>query len=147
MLIEEKITNDLRMAMKAKDDLRVSCLRLLKTSVKNKQVEKGEKLKDDDILKIISSLIRKGQESIKEFRKGGREELAVKEEKEIKILNSYLPEQCTPEEIEKNLKRIISEISADGLKDLGRVMKIAVAQMAGKAQGKEVNEIARRLLS
>ena len=147
MPIEEKITNDLRMAMKAKDGLRVSCLRLLKTSVKNKQVEKGEKLKDDDILKIISSLIRKGQESIKEFRKGGREELAVKEEKEIKILNSYLPEQCTPEEIEKNLKRIISEISAEGFKDLGRVMKIAVAQMAGKAQGKEVNEIARRLLS
>ena len=147
MSIEEKITNDLKTAMKAKDGIRVSCLRMLKTSIKNKQVEKGEKLKDEDVEAIISSTIRKGQEAAQEFLKGSREDLAAKEEAEIKILYSYLPEQLTSAEIEKILKEIISEISISGPKDLGKVMKAAMARMAGKAQGKEVNEIARRLLS
>jgi uncharacterized protein YqeY len=147
MSIEEKITNDLKTAMKAKDGIRVSCLRMLKTSIKNKQVEKGEKLKDEDVEAIISSTIRKGQEAAQEFLKGSREDLAAKEEAEIKILYSYLPEQLTSAEIEKILKEIISELSISSSKDLGRVMKAAMARMAGKAQGKEVNEIARRLLS
>ena len=147
MSIEEKITNDLKTAMKAKDGIRVSCLRMLKTSIKNKQVEKGEKLKDEDIEALISSAIRKGQEAAQEFIKGSREDLAAKEEAEIKILYSYLPEQLTSAEIEKILKEIISELSISSPKDLGKVMKAAMARMAGKAQGKEVNEIARRLLS
>ena len=147
MSIEEQITNDLKTAMKAKDELRVSCLRMLKTSIKNKQVEKGEKLKDEDIEAIISSTIRKGQEAAQEFLKGSRKDLADKEEAEIKILYSYLPEQLTAVEIEKILKEIISELSISSPKDLGKVMKAAMARMAGKAQGKEVNEIARRLLS
>jgi uncharacterized protein YqeY len=147
MPIEEKITNDLKTAMKARDEIRVSCLRMLKTSIKNKQVEKGEKLKDEDIEAIISSTIRKGQEAVQEFLKGSREDLAAKEEAEIKILYSYLPEQLTSAEIEKTLKEIISELSISSPKDLGKVMKAAMARMAGKAQGKEVNEIARRLLS
>ena len=147
MSIEEQITNDLKTAMKAKDELRVSCLRMLKTSIKNKQVEKGEKLQDEDVEAIISSTIRKGQEAAQDFIKGNREDLAAKEEAEIKILYGYLPEQLTAVEIEKILKEIISELSISSPKDLGKVMKAAMARMAGKAQGKEVNEIARRLLS
>lgn len=147
MPIEEKITNDLKEAMKAKDEIRVSCLRMLKTSIKHKQVEKGEKLKDEDIEAIISSSIRKGQEAAQEFIKGSREDLAAKEEAEIKILYSYLPEQLSSVEIEKIIKEIISELSINSPKDLGKVMKVAMARMAGKAQGKEVNEIAKRLLS
>ncbi len=84
---------------------------------------------------------------MKEFRQGGREDLATKEEEEIKILYGYLPQQLKPEEIEGILQEIISELSADNLKDLGKVMKVAIARMAGKAQGKEVNEIAKELLS
>lgn len=147
MSISQKITADLKEAMKAKDDRRVSCLRMLKTSLKNKQVEKGDELIDEEIQTLIASLIRKCQEAAKEFRRGSREDLAVKEEEEIKILYGYLPEQLTPEDIEKNLEEIFSELSASSLKDLGKVMKVAMARMAGKAQGKEVNEIARRLLS
>lgn len=147
MSIEEKITNDLKAAMKARDEMRVSCLRMLKTSIKNKQVEKGEKLKDADVEAIISSTIRKGHDAAMEFNKGGREDLAAKEEAEIKILYDYLPEQLDPAEIEKILKEIIAEMSISSPKDLGKVMKTAMARMAGKAQGKEVNEIARRLLS
>ncbi len=147
MPIEEKITNDLKAAMKARDEMRLSCLRLLKTSIKHKQVEKGEELKDKDIEAIISSAIRKGKEAAQEFNKGNREDLAAKEEAEIKILYDYLPKQLDSVEIEKIIKEIITELSIDSPKDLGKVMKAAMARMAGKAQGKEVNEIARRLLS
>ncbi len=147
MPIEEKITNDLKAAMKAKDEMRLSCLRLLKTSIKHKQVEKGEELKDEDIEAIISSAIRKGKEAAQEFNKGNREDLAAKEEAEIKILYDYMPKQLDSVEIEKIIKEIITELSIDSPKDLGKVMKAAMVRMAGKAQGKEVNEIARRLLS
>ena len=147
MPIEEKITNDLKAAMKARDVMRLSCLRLLKTSIKHKQVEKGEELKDEDIEALISSAIRKGQEAAQEFKKGNREDLAAKEEAEIKILYDYLPKQLDSVEIEKIIKEIITELSIDSPKDLGKVMKAAMVRMAGKAQGKEVNEIARRLLS
>jgi hypothetical protein len=147
MSISQKIIEDLKGAMKAKDTSRVSCLRMLKTALKNKQVEKGRDLEDQEVQGVISSLIRKGQEAAKEFRGGNRPDLAAKEEDEINIFYEYLPEQLTPADIEKTLKEIISESSATGLKDLGKVMKAAMDQMAGKAQGKEVNEIAWKLLS
>jgi uncharacterized protein YqeY len=147
MSLEDRIVQELKAAMKAKDELRVSCLRMLKTAMKNKQVERGEKLKDEDIEGIISSLVRKGQEASEEYKKGGREDLAAKEEEEIKILYDYLPEQLSSVDIENILKEIISELSVSSPKDLGKVMKVAMARMAGKAQGKEVNEIARKLLS
>ena len=92
-------------------------------------------------------MIRKGQEASEEYKKGGREDLAAKEEEEIKIFYNYLPEQLTSVEIENILKEIISELSASSPKDTGKVMKVAMTRMAGKAQGKEVNEIARKLLS
>ena len=147
MSLSQKITDDLKQAMKAKDTSRMSCLRMLKSALKNKQVEKGDELVDQEIQHVISSLIRKGQEAAKEFKAGDRPDLASKEEEEIKIFYAYLPEQLTQGDIERNLKEIISELSASGPKDLGKVMKAAMARMAGKAQGKEVNEIARRLLS
>ena len=147
MPISQKIIEDLKQAMKAKDAFRVSCLRMLKAALKNKQVEKGRDLEDEEVQGVISSLIRKGQEAAKEFKAAKRSDLAAKEESEIKIFYDYLPEQLTPADIEKILREIISESSATGMKDLGKVMKAAMAQMAGKAQGKEVNEIARKLLS
>ncbi|MDB9822400.1 GatB/YqeY domain-containing protein [Deltaproteobacteria bacterium] len=147
MSLSEKITEDLKKAMKAKEVLRISCIRMLKSDLKNRQVEKGDVLRDEEIESLISSLIRKGREAAKEFRNGGREDLAVKEEEEIKILYGYLPEQLQPDEIEGILKETISELSVDNLKDLGKVMKVAMARMAGRAQGKEINEIAKKLLS
>ena len=147
MKLAEKINEDLKEAMKSRDTLRVSCLRMIKTGIKNRQVEKGDLLSDEEIQNLISSLIRKGQESVKEFRKGGREDIASKEEEEIKILFGYMPEQLLPDEIEDIIKETISELSAEGLKDMGKVMKAAMARLSGRAQGKEVNEIAKKLLS
>lgn len=147
MSLDEKIVEDLKKAMKEKDTLRLSCLRMLKTALKNLQVEKQRKLKDEEIQGVISSLIKKGKESAKEFRNATREDLALKEETEVAIFYDYLPRQLTPEDVEKILREIISELSAEKPSDLGKVMKMAMPRMAGKAQGKEVNEIAKRLLA
>ena len=134
--------------MKARDTTRVSCLRMLKTSLKNKQVvEKGRELEDEEIEAIISSLIRKGKEAAGEFRRGGRDDLAINEEQEINIFYEYLPQQLTPEEIEKTVREVISELSAEGPKDMGKVMKTAMARMAGQAQGRDVSETAKGLLT
>lgn len=146
MSLSQQITEDLKVAMKARDEIRISCLRMLKTSMKNKQVELGRPLDDDEIQAIISSQIRKGKESVEEFDKGGRKDLVEKEESEIRILFEYLPEQIPYDQIERNLKEIISEFGAESLKDLGKVMKVAMTRMTGKVQGREVNEIAKRLL-
>ena len=147
MALEEILNNDLKDALKAKEAVHVSCIRMIKTAIKNKQVEKKSTLKDEEIRMIISSMIKKCQEAAKEFREGGREDLATKEEKEIAFLYTYLPEQLTREEIERILKEIVVENSATGIKDLGKIMKIAMNRMAGRAQGKEVSEIAGKLLN
>ena len=147
MALVEKISQDLMTALKSKDDSRLSCLRMLKTALKNEQVAKGHALEDQEAQSVIQSMIRKGQDAASEFRAGNRESMALKEEREVQILYEYLPTQMGPDEIEAVLKEVISETSAQGPKDLGKVMKAAMPRIAGRAQGKEVNDIARRLLS
>lgn len=142
-----KIAEDLKQAMKSKNSFRLSCLRMLKAALKNLQVEKGHELNDEEIQSVISSMIRKGKEAAQEFRRGGREDLAQKEEQEIGILYEYLPQQLTPEQIEATVRELISDLSAEGPKDMGKVMKMAMTRMAGQAQGKEVSEITKRLLT
>jgi uncharacterized protein YqeY len=144
--LAERIAQDLKEAIKAKDEFRISCLRVLKAAVTNEQGRRTQPLKDEDVQAVIQSLVRKGQEAAVEFRKGLREDMAAKEEGEVKILSGYLPQQLAPAEIENVLKEIITEVSASGPRDLGRVMKAAMTRLSGKVQGKEVNEIAKRLL-
>ena len=147
MPLVEKIAQELKDAMKAKDEFRVSCLRMAKTALKNEQVARGHELNDDEARAVLLTLIRKGQDAAKEFRAGNRESMALKEEREVEIFYEYLPKQLGPEEIERILREVIAEVSAQGPKDLGKVMKAVMPRVAGKAQGKEVNEIARRLLN
>ena len=147
MSINKKITDDLKDAMKAKDKIRLSSLRMLKSALKNLQVEKGRELDDSEVRAVILSMIRRGKEAEEEYKRGNRTDLAEKEKAELEIFYGYLPEQLKPDEIERILKETIEELSAEGPGDLGRVMKAAMARIAGKAQGKEVNETARKLLS
>ena len=147
MPLVEKIANELKEAMKARDEFRTSCLRMAKTALKNEQVARGHELNDEEAQAVLLTLIRKGQDAAKEFRAGNRESMALKEEREVGIFYEYLPKQLGPDEIERILKEVIAEVSAQGPKDLGKVMKAVMPRVAGKAQGKEVNEIARRLLS
>jgi hypothetical protein len=147
MSLNEKLLDDLKEAMKTKNAARLSCLRMLKAALKNKQVEKGESLDDREFQAVVSSMVRKNRESIEEFAKAGRLDLAQKESAEIEILHEYLPEQLTQEQIKEVVKQVISDVGASGSKDLGRVMKSAMERLAGKAQGKDVNQAAKKLLS
>ena len=147
MILYDDIILDLRNAIKEQDKGRLSVSRGLKTAIKNRQVELRQELTDDQIRGVIASEIKKRKEAIEKFSQGSRQDLVEKEEAELRILSSYLPPQLTIEEINDVVARAIEEISASSPKDLGRVMKTVMPKLAGRADGREVNRIARELLS
>lgn len=148
MGLYEGIIGDLTKAMKGRDKERLSVLRGLKAEIKNKQVElRLEDLTDEQIFGVIKSEVKKRKEAIEKFVEGSRQDLAAKEEAELKMLFGYLPPQLSEEEIKEILAQVIQEVSASGPKDLGKVMKSAMAKFEGRADGREVNRLARELLS
>ena len=147
MSVVQKIDQDLVAAMKARDELRLSVLRMAKTALKLKQVEHGRPLEDSEALGSLRTLVKQRHESAEQFRNGGREELANKEEAEIKILEEYLPASASDEELEAAVTAAIAETGAASAKDIGKVMKSAMAKLAGKSvDGKRVNEKVRAKL-
>jgi len=147
MAIVAKVDEDLVAAMKAREELRLSVLRMLKSALKLRQVEAGRPLEDAEALAAVRTLVKQRHESAEQFRKGGREELASKEEAEIKILEEYLPAAASDEEIEAAVTAAIADTGATGAKDLGKVMKAAMAKLAGKnVDGKRVNDRVRAKL-
>ena len=147
MALYDEIIADFTKAMKEQDKLTLSVLRGLKTAVKNKQVELRQEPSEDQIRGVISSEIKKRKEAIEKYNEGSRPDLAEKEKSEMDILTSYLPPQLSTEEIKEILTQVIQEISANGPKDLGMVMKAAMPKLTGRADGREVNRLARELLS
>jgi len=147
MSLYDTILLDLRKSIKGQDKEKLSVLRGLKTAIKNKQVELRQELTDDQILAVISSELKKRNEAIEKFGEGSRQDLVEKEEAELEILSSYLPPQLSEEEIKETLAQVIEEVSARSPKDLGKVMKSAMVKLAGRADGREVNRLARELLS
>jgi len=147
MDIVQKVEQDLVAAMKGREELRLSVLRMMKTALKLKQVELTRPLEDPEALAVLRTLVKQRHESAEQFRKGGREELASKEEAEIKIVEEYLPAAASDEEIEAAVMAAIADTGASTAKDLGKVMKAAMAKLAGKnVEGKRVNEKARAKL-
>lgn len=135
-------------AMKARDELRLSVLRMIKTALKLKQVELSRTLEESEALAILRTLVKQRRESAEQFRQGGREVLASKEEAEIKIVEEYLPASASEDEIEAAVTTAITETGASTAKDLGKVMKAAMAKLAGKnVDGKRVSERARAKLN
>jgi uncharacterized protein len=146
MSLLQKIDDDLKTAMKASESLKVSVLRMSKAALKNRQIEKGEALSDEEILSVLSSLSKQRRESIEQFSKGGREDLAEKEKQELSILQSYLPQQLTPEEIDRIIFETIKETSAAGAKDMGKIMRLVMPRMKGAADGKIVSQRLKDIL-
>lgn len=147
MSLIQKIQEDLKVALKKRNNFKVSCLRLLLSEIHNKEIELRGKLKEEDIFSVISKEIKKRKEAVSEFRKGKREDLAEKEENEIKILQSYLPAQLSPSKIRKVTKEVIKEVKAGGPSDFGKVMKAVMGKVKGKVQGEEVLKIVKELLA
>jgi hypothetical protein len=147
MTIQEQIQLDLTGAMKKKDSLRLSVLRGMKTAIKNKEIEKMKILPEAEALQVIRTLVKQRKDSIEQFGRGGRPDLVAQEEAELLILESYLPTRVPEEEIKALVEQTIAELQANSAKDLGRVMKAVMAQLAGKAvDGKVVNELVRQRL-
>lgn len=147
-MLMERINSDLKKAMKQKDAVRVSTLRLLKTAINNKMIElKVNELKDSEIFGLIRKDIKRHQDSIEQFKKGNREDLVEKEEAEFKVLKSYLPKEASPEEIKEIVKKIIDETGVSGRKDFGKVMKLTMEKLKGAVDGKTASSIVNELLS
>jgi hypothetical protein len=142
----QKLDDDLKTALKASDSLRVSVLRMTKAALKYRQIDKGGDLSAEDVASVLSSMAKQRRESIEQFSKGGREDLAEKERMELEILRSYLPEQATPEELEGVIVEAIKETSADGTKDMGKVMRLVMSRVKGTADGKLVSQRVKDLL-
>jgi len=144
--ITEKIEEDLKSAMKASLGLRVSVLRLIKSALKNRQIEKQSPLSEEEEIAVLSTLSKQRRESIEQYRKAGREDLAKKEEDELSIIQSYMPEQLSPDKIDALIKEAIEECGAKGLSDMGRVMKVLMPKVKGRADGKAVSERVKAIM-
>ena len=147
MPLTDTVSSDIAVAMKAKDTVRLSALRMLKAAIMNKGVEKGRDLDDSEVLQVVASLVKQRRDSIEQFAKAGRTDLVEKETSEIAVLDQYLPPAITPEEIEAAVAAAIAETGAASQKDMGKVMKAVMPKLAGKnADGRIVNETVRRKL-
>jgi uncharacterized protein YqeY len=147
MGIKERLQDAMKSAAKEKAKARLSTLRLALAAVQNKEKELREELSEQEAIQVISGLIKKGKESIEQFKAGQRADLVAKEEQEITVLQAFLPEQLTPEELEVEISKAIEEAGASTPQDMGKVMKILMHQVAGRAEGKVVNELIRKRLS
>jgi len=147
MGLEERLIEEMKHAMKSNDKLRLSTIRMIRSAAKNKEIEQRSQLTDESMTKVIQGLVRKGEESVEQFRAGGRMDLVEKEEKEIEILKSFLPQPISREEILKTIDQSIEETQASSLKDLGKVMKSVIPKLGGKADGKLINQLVKERLS
>jgi uncharacterized protein len=148
MSLAEKIQSDIVTAMKAKDDLRLSVLRMIKAAIQLKEVEKIRKLDDSESIQLLQTLLKQRKESIDQFSKGGRTDLAEKEQKEAAILEAYLPAGASAEDMDAAITKAIAETGAASIKQMGAVVKAAKAQLEGKTvDGKALSDLVRDRLS
>lgn len=147
-MLEEKLMSDYKEAMKNKDPLKVSVLSFLRAELKNQAIaKKKDLLEDSDVVAVIRKQMKARQDSIEQFTKGSRLDLAEKEMKELNILKEYLPAQLSEEEVSKLIEEVISAAGAVGMKDMGRVMKELNEKIAGKADGKLVSDLVKKKLT
>ncbi len=149
MPILEQITKDMTAAMKAKDELRLSTLRMIKSAIKNREIDKRQPLTDPEVMQVLATQIKQREDAVTQFQQGGRQELADKERKEITIINAYLPQALSAGEVEATVRAAIQETGASSAKDMGTVMKASMAKFQAANQrvdGKLVSETVKRLL-
>lgn len=147
-MLEEKILQDYKAAMLAKDKIKSSTLSFLRADFNNYAIDKRKKkLEDSDVIAVIKAQIKKHQDSVEQFKKGNRLELAEKEQKELEILKSYLPKQLSEDEIKKVIAEVVASVGAAGIKDMGKVMKEVLAKVGDKADNKTVSELVKQKLN
>ena len=147
MSLKDKISDDLKQALKESDDLRKRTLRVLISAVHNAEIEKGAPLDDSGVLAVIAKQAKQRRESAEEFRKGNRQDLVEREEAEAAVLQTYLPAAMSREEIAAAARKVIAEVGAQGPRDVGKVMPVLVKQLAGRAEGGDISAVVREILA
>src|SRR2546430_3797494 len=148
MTLKDKIISDMTAAMKAKDAARTSTLRMVKAAITNREKEGGAPLTDEDVFKLLQSQMKQRRDSVEQYQKAGRQDLADKETAEIAVIEFYLPQAASEAEIEQAVSDAIAETGATSMKEMGAVMKAAMAKLAGKnADGKTISETVKKKLS
>ena len=147
MTLKQQIISDLTTSMKAQDAARTSTLRMVKAAVMNREIEKGGELDEDELMKLLRSLVKQRHDSVEQYEKGGREDLAGKERAEIEIIETYLPQAASREDVEAAVSAALVETGANSMKEMGKVMKAAQAALAGKnADGRMLSEVVKAKL-
>lgn len=146
MTTAERIAEDFKNALKTGDKQKLSVLRMVKAAAKNREIEKGSPLAEEDMQEILRTFIKRGKESIEQFSKAGREDLAKKETDELAVLQPYLPPQLSNNEFEALVRDVIRETGAKEAKEMGRVMKAVMEKAKGRVDGKTINELVRKML-
>ncbi|POZ88807.1 GatB/YqeY domain-containing protein [Petrotoga sibirica] len=146
-MLKDLLNNDLKKFMKEKNTLALNAVRSIISEIKNKEVEKGAELTEEEIVQVIKKQIKMRKDSIEQFERADRNDLAEKEKKEVEILQEYLPEQLSDEELKKIIEETISEVNATSKKDFGKVMKLVIQKVQGRADGKKISEILSTLLN
>lgn len=147
MQIREKLTADMKEAMKAKDQVRLETIRFLQAAIKNREIElRPDAINQDEVLSVVKKMVKQRKESIEQYQSAGRQDLVDKEKTELKILETYLPTQMTKEQIEKLVAEAITELKATSIKDMGPVMKSVIAKSQGAADNKLVSEVIKSKL-
>jgi uncharacterized protein YqeY len=147
MDINKKINEEMVAAAKSQDKIRLSAVRLIKAALHNKEINLMRPLKEDEVLQVLSSMIKQRKDSIEQFAKGGRTDLVEKEEAELKVVQEFMPAQISEEEVDSLIKKTIEEAGAVSVKDMGKVMKILMPKLTGVADGKIVGEKVKAFLS
>ena len=144
--LKQKLADDLKQAMREGDKVKRSAIRLAIAAIKNTEIARQTTLEDGDILGVIAKEIRQRKESIEAFKQGGRQELVAQEEAEMAVLEQYMPQQMSRDEIIAEARRVIDEVGAESIRDKGKVMPQLIARLKGRADGREVNEVVTELL-
>ncbi len=148
MSLSDRLTEDLKLAMKSRDQLRMDVIRMIKAAVLNKEVELKRDLDDAEMSRVMTTLVKQRRESVEQFEKAQRIELAAKERKEIEIIEAYLPKPLSPQELEAIVASAVAETGSHTLKDIGTVMKAVMARLAGQSvDGKQVSDLVKSKLS
>lgn len=146
-MLKEKLMEDLKTAMKEKDEIRKNTVQMVRAGILQVEKDKGIKVEDDKIIEIIAKGVKEKKDALVEFEKGKREDLVAQTNREIEILQEYLPKQLTPEEIKEEVQKVIKDIGATSIKDMGPVMKEAKARIGAAADGRSINEVVKQLLN
>jgi uncharacterized protein YqeY len=146
MKLTERLDMDLKAAMKARDEMRLGVLRMLKSDLRYKQIELGHELSDDETVAVLGTAVKKRREAIGEYDRGGRQDLSSSEKAELDIISLYLPKQLSPDELNELIDKAVTESGATTIKDIGAVMKILMPEIRGRADGKAVNASVRARL-